>query len=124
MRDRAGDRCDYCHLPQAAVSFAPFHVNHIVAKQHHGKTEDGNLALSCDRCNAYKGPNLTAIDPLTNTLASLFDPRRDIWDEHFEMIGSEIRGLTPIGRATVLLLNMNALRRAASRYAGRLCNSC
>jgi 5-methylcytosine-specific restriction endonuclease McrA len=112
---RACDRCEYCRLPQGAVAFAPFHVEHIVARQHGGKSVLANLALSCDRCNAYKGPNLTAIDPKTMSLVPLFNPRRQSWDEHFVMAGAEIRGLTPTGRATVHLLNMNAARRIALR---------
>jgi hypothetical protein len=37
----------------------------------------------------------------------LFHPRQDDWDVHFEWEGSYIRGKTPIGRATVDLLQMN-----------------
>lgn len=29
---------------------------HIVAKQHGGLDETGNLALACHRCDLYKGP--------------------------------------------------------------------
>lgn len=33
VRQRAGNRCEYCRLPQAAVD-ATFHVDHIIAQQH------------------------------------------------------------------------------------------
>jgi len=44
-----------------------FHVEHIVSRQHGGTDDPSGPALACDRCNAYKGPNLTSIDPDTNT---------------------------------------------------------
>jgi len=75
------------------------------------------LALACDRCNAYKGPNLTSIDPETNAVVPLFSPREDIWGDHFVARGGRIYGLTPKGRATVRLLNMNASRRVELREA-------
>lgn len=80
-------------------------------RQHGGQDIDANLALACDRCNLYKGPNLTTIDSASGSLVRLFDPRRDDWNEHFELAGAEIRGLTSVGRATVSLLKMNAPRR-------------
>ena len=39
----------------------------------------------------------------------LFHPRKDIWDKHFRFEGARLVGLTPIGRATVHVLAMNAL---------------
>ena len=102
-------------MPQAATPLIPFHVEHIVSKQHGGTDDPSGLALACDRCNAYKGPNLTSVDPDTRTLAALFNPRRDVWSDHFVVRGGEILGLTPTGRATVRLLNRNAPRRVELR---------
>ena len=115
VRRRAAQRCEYCHLPQAAVPFAPFHVEHVVARQHRGGDDPTNLALACNRCNLHKGPNLTAIDPETGAVVPLFDPRRQSWEEHFRLEDAEIIGLTPTGRATVRLLNMNAKHRVQLR---------
>ena len=112
---RAGNACEYCRMPQAATPLIPFHVEHIVSKQHGGADDASGLALACDRCNAYKGPNLTSIDPGTRTLVALFHPRRDVWSSHFVVRGGEILGLTATGRATVRLLNMNAPRRVELR---------
>ena len=112
---RAQNSCEYCQIPQPLVPFRPFHVEHIVAKQHGGNDDPDNLCLACDRCNAYKGPNLTAIDPVTNGVSELFHPRRHSWQEHFAFFGPKIIGLTPIGRATVRLLNMNDYRRLSLR---------
>jgi len=114
VQERAGGRCEYCRLPQR-VSDLPFHVEHVVAMQHHGDDDASNLALACDRCNLYKGPNLSGIDPQSQEVVPLFHPRTDAWDEHFVFRGAEIIGITPTGRATVRLLNMNALRRVRLR---------
>ena len=77
VRTRARDRCEYCRIPQAAIPFARFHVEHIRARQHGGDDGPDNLALACRRCNAFKGPNLTAIDALSGDIAPLFNPRLD-----------------------------------------------
>lgn len=107
VRRRADDRCEYCRIPQQATPFIPFHVEHIVAKQHlDGDQEDlSGLALACDRCNVFKGPNLSSIDPATGRKVDLFNPRTDAWSEHFVILNGRIVGLTPIGRATARLLN-------------------
>lgn len=115
VRRRAGERCEYCHLPQAAVPSASFHIEHIVARQHGGDDDLSNLALACDRCNLHKGPNLTGIDPETESVVPLFHPRHDFWDDNFRWNRTEIVGLTASGRATVRLLNMNAKRRLQLR---------
>lgn len=105
---RASNRCEYCGLPQAAEPFFAYHVEHIVARQHGGSDDAENLALACYHCNARKGPNLSALDPESGALVRLFHPRRDRWEEHFELNGIVIVGRTAIGRATVTLLKMNA----------------
>jgi hypothetical protein len=114
VRQRAGARCEYCRLPEAALDL-PLHVEHIVARQHGGADDLWNLCLACDRCNLYKGPNLTSIDPQSGALVPLFHPRQHSWREHFTFRGAEIIGLTPTGRATVRLLNMNATGRVRLR---------
>lgn len=112
---RAGSRCEYCHLPQDAEPLFRFHVEHIIARQHHGSDELENLALACHHCNLHKGPNLTVPDPDDGALVPLFDPRHDAWAEHFRFDGSEIIGLTPIGRATARLLAFDTADRAELR---------
>ena len=117
VQRRASDRCEYCHMPQEATPLITFHVEHIVAKQHVDEDDDDPswLCLACDRCNAYKGTNLTSIDPVTKQKVDLFNPREDAWLDHFEVRGAEIRGITPTGRATARLLVMNAPRRVELR---------
>lgn len=114
---RSGGRCEYCHLREDET-FYSFHVEHIIPRQHDGADSPDNLALSCRRCNLYKGPNLTAIDPLTESIVSLYDPRQQSWDDHFQQLGQEISGLTPTGRATVRLLRMNDHPRTDLRGDG------
>jgi len=91
------------------------HVEHITAKQHGGSDDVDNLALACHRCNLHKGPNLTGIDPQTGQIASLFHPRRDRWSDHFTFEGTRISGISPAGRSTVEVLNMNDARRLELR---------
>jgi hypothetical protein len=86
---------------------APFQIDHIIARQHGGSDRIENLAFACMHCNRYKGPNLAGIDPLTGTLAPLFNPRTDGWAYHFRWEGAEIIGTSPTGRATVIVLFMN-----------------
>lgn len=92
-------------------------MEHVVAKQHGGSDDPAGLALACDRCNAYKGPNLTSIDPDTEAIVPLFHPRVDLWEDHFELRDGQVCGKTAVGRATVRLLNMNAARRVELRLA-------
>jgi hypothetical protein len=110
VRHRADNRCEYCLLPQEHSHLA-HHIEHIVAKQHGGSDDFGNLALACHRCNLCKGPNLTGFDRQSGRIVPLFHPRRDRWTEHFAWRGPRIEGLTAIGRATVLVLGMNDARR-------------
>jgi hypothetical protein len=75
--------CRRRRMPQAATPLIPFHVEHFVSRQHGGTNDPSGLALVCDRCNAYKGPNLTSVDPDRRTVVALFSPRRDVWSDHF-----------------------------------------
>ena len=107
VRERAGNRCEYCHTRQAAEPFITYQVEHVIAKQHGGPDDEANLALACPQCNLHKGPNLAGIDPVTGAIEPLFNPRRHAWDEHFEARGHYLFGRTPTGRTTVRVLLMN-----------------
>src|SRR5260370_30665714 len=100
---------------QEAEPFFAYHIEHIVARQHGGGDDSGNLALACYHCNAHKGPNLSGLDPESAALVRLFHPRQDQWDEHFERNGVLIVGRTAVGRTTVGLLKMNAADRRRLR---------
>lgn len=115
VRERAGGRCEYCRLPESIELTGPFHVEHIIARQHRGTDDLSNLAWACSRCNRHKGTNLSAVDPESRNVISLFNPRQENWEDHFEIVGALIRGTSPAGRATVQLLQMNAERRIELR---------
>jgi hypothetical protein len=107
VRLRAGNRCEYCALPQEFSSLR-FHTEHIIARQHGGSDHPDNLALACPECNFHKGTNLSSMDPDTSQPTSLFHPRRDRWDQHFAHDEeANIIGKTPVGRTTAWLLEMN-----------------
>ena len=102
-------------MPQTEGGLIRFHVDHIRPRQHGGNHAPDNLALACTNCNWNKGPNLSAIDPLTSQEVALFRPRTQTWSEHFALVDLEIVGQTAIGRATVRLLRMNSPDRVEVR---------
>ena len=69
----------------------------------------------CSFCNAAKGSDAAGFDPVSNTLQPLFHPRRDEWDKHFAWIGPRLRGKTPVGRATIVVLRINLPERIEHR---------
>ena len=116
IRRRAGFQCEYCHL-QEALSGLRFHIEHVIAKQHGGKDVRPNLAMACPFCNQRKGTNLAGIDPASKRMVRLFNPRTDVWREHFKMSGILIVGKTSVGRATVAVLAMNNTVQVRTRRA-------
>jgi hypothetical protein len=119
VRERAGNRCEYCQLHQEDSPLATLHIEHIIPKKHEGSDELDNLALACIDCNLHKGSNLAGIDPDTNEVTELFHPRRQEWDAHFVWAGIIIVGQTAVGRATIRVLNMNSEDQLALRPSRR-----
>lgn len=103
---RAQNHCEYCHLSQAGQE-ATFHIDHVIPVNSGGETIAENLALACVSCSLRKSAKETGIDPETREVINLFNPRTDIWDEHFTWVGVRIIGITPKGRATIEELNLN-----------------
>ena len=114
VAERARSCCEY-YLLDERDSYTPHHVDHIVSQKHGGTSDSQNLARACTRCNAWKGSDVSAIDPETDAAIPLFHPRRDRWEDHFEWRGYRIEPLTPVGAATVRLLRLNADQRIAER---------
>jgi hypothetical protein len=104
-------------MQQDALPLATFHVEHIVPRQHGGADDPSNLAIACHHCNLHKGPNLTGIDPESGSIVPLFNPRCEVWEDHFSLVGSGIVGRTSTGRATVRVMEMNAPIRIELRAA-------
>jgi hypothetical protein len=112
--ERAAGQCEYCHLPQTA-SDLPFHIDHIIARQHGGRTVGSNLAAACFGCNLHKGPNLSGRDPVTGKIVRLYHPRRQQWERHFRWAGAVLIGKTATGRATIATLAINSRQRVDLR---------
>jgi hypothetical protein len=113
---RAGNRCEYCQLPQARTILS-HEIDHVIATKHGGLTTAGNLALACFACNHHKGPNVAGIDPATRAVVRLFHPRRHKWSRHFRWDGAVLVGRTPVGRVTVAVLAINLPYRVDLREA-------
>lgn len=108
VQDAAGDRCGYCLSPQRFV-MAKLEVEHIIPRALGGSDEETNLWLSCGLCNRYKGSQIKSTDPATGATVDLFNPRTQLWREHFRwsVDASYIIGITDVGRATVEALKLN-----------------
>lgn len=115
VTERAQGKCEYCLIHQN-VSIYSHEIDHIIALKHGGSTEADNLALACLACNRYKGTDLTSFDPISNAVVRLCNPRYHTWTEHFDLDGARIIGITPTGRASVLLRKLNAPARLLHRH--------
>jgi len=120
VRERARERCEYCLLAETHAFFS-HEPDHIIAEKHRGKTTADNLALACFDCNRFKGSDIASIDPATGSLVALFNPRTQVWSEHFRIKSGKIIPLTAIGRATATLLKFNLAERLEVREI--LCKS-
>ena len=105
---QAGHHCGYCLRTEALMGM-PMTLDHIIPQAAGGSTTEENLWLACRRCNEFKGGQTHAHDPQSGDRVSLFNPRLQIWAEHFAWSkdGVEILGKTPCGRATIVALQMN-----------------
>jgi hypothetical protein len=114
---RASHRCEYCRAPELLFN-SSFEVEHIRPLAHGGTDDDWNLALACRACNGAKHTAMIARDPESGRAVRLFNPRSDIWHDHFDVDTdtAEIAGRTAIGRATVSRLQLNALKHVEARW--------
>jgi 5-methylcytosine-specific restriction endonuclease McrA len=112
--ERAEGHCEYCLLPQTAGAHK-HEPDHIIPKQHDGETTADNLALSCTRCNRYKGYNVGSYDPETGELVPFYNPRVQEWSTHFQLEATIIQPLTPEGRVTAKMLHFNDPDRVQER---------
>lgn len=101
-------RCGYC-LTREEIIGMPLEVDHLIPRSRGGPTREDNLWLACSYCNDYKGTKTVAEDPKSGRVVRLFNPRKDIWEEHFVWteLGIRIAGKTAVGRATVAALQLN-----------------
>jgi len=108
VRERANYLCEYCHSSEEA-SAANFAIDHIMPRSLGGTDDLENLALACQRCNGYRYNFVTGIDPITQEEIQLFNPRIQVWADHFiwSADGLKIIGKTSVGRATCERLDLN-----------------
>ena len=108
VRQRAGNRCEYCLSHQNYV-MGWLQIDHIQPVSKGGSDSGENLCLACELCNQYKWTQTKGIDPQTETPVYLFNPRQQKWSEHFAWSddGTEILGKTMFGRATINALKLN-----------------
>jgi 5-methylcytosine-specific restriction endonuclease McrA len=114
VRQRTNGRCEYCRKPDLVSTYG-YHVDHIIPMAHGGHSELTNLAWACFECNVSKGRDVASYDPETQLLTPLFNPRSDIWEEHFAFQGARILGISAVGRVTVRLLSLNAPDQVETR---------
>ncbi len=116
VHERAGGCCEYCRR-SVDVRLAQFEIDHIVARKCGGDESSDNLCLTCAPCNRHKGAKVAGIDPLTDEATRLFNPCQQVWREHFQInADGSLSGLTPEGRATVIVLRLNEAPRVEQRY--------
>jgi len=106
--ERAHGCCEYCKS-QARFATQSFSTEHIIPRHLGGETTLDNLALACQGCNNHKYTQTEARDPLSNQGVPLYNPRQQRWLEHFAWNDdfTLMIGLTPIGRATINVLQLN-----------------
>jgi HNH endonuclease len=117
VAERAECRCEYCLMPEQFLA-SIFHIDHIRSRKHGGKTILINLAYSCPHCNQNKGSDIaTFIDDKNELTIRFFNPRTDVWQDHFEIHEGKILHKTPIGKATTTILDFNQPERTMLRQA-------
>ena len=114
VAERAGHRCEYCHIHEDDTFFG-CEIDHIISKKHGGNNDPENLALSCLFCNRHKGTDIGSIHPNTGRLTRFFNPRKDRWNKHFQLNNVAIDPLTSIGEVTVRLFALNDPERLLER---------
>lgn len=114
VAQRASFRCEYCLLPEALAIY-PFEIDHIIAIKHGGKSKIENLAYCCARCNRNKGSDLATVLTEDATIVRIFNPRLDVWKDHFEAEHGIIYPKSKIGEATIKLLDFNTPERVIGR---------
>ncbi len=101
-------RCGYCLTAESIVGQS-MELDHLTPQSLGGPTTEENLWLACSLCNAYKGDRVSAQDPESGRFVRLFNPRYQLWEEHFLWVDSGVRmgGKTSVGRATIRAMRLN-----------------
>lgn len=123
MRERAQRHYEYCHA-NAGWQFVRFTSDHVLPQSAGGSDNADNLALACRNCNERRGNRVEGRDPETETVVSLFNPRRERWVDHSVWDTARLRiiGRTSTGRATVVVLDMHDDRHEGMVVRIRQCD--
>lgn len=111
---RASGCCEYCLLHYESAFFT-HEIDHIISLKHKGKNILINFALACYYCNRNKGTDIGSI--YKDEFIRFFNPRKDIWHEHFELDKptATIHALSPIGEVTATIFGFNHIDRIIER---------
>ena len=101
---RANFRCEYCQIHNSDM-FLAFEIDHIIPIKHEGKNDIENLAYACPHCNQHKGTDFATITK--GDIIPLYNPRKELWQDHFETENGEIIPKTQIGEATIKIFKFN-----------------
>ncbi len=109
-------RCEYCKT-SSKLTGMPLTMEHIIPRSLGGSDDLLNLAAACYRCNEFKGAKVSEIDLQTSQSSRLFNPRTDLWIDHFIWIngGIQIAGTSLIGDVTLIALRLNNKDIVAAR---------
>jgi len=111
---RSNGICEYCLIAEDDT-FYGCKADHIISEKHGGRTDAENLAFACVSCNQAKGSDIGSMHWETEQLVRFYNPRTDRWADHFELVGSLIDGLSPIGHVTAQILGFNTGERVLER---------
>ncbi len=109
-------RCGYCQTQEKLIGM-PLEIEHLIPRSRGGPTQEDNLWLACSFCNEHKSMRIVVQDPESGRVVRLFNPRYQVWTDHFEWQESGVRiaGKTDVGRATVAALQLNRAHLVRSR---------
>ncbi len=116
VSQQARYRCGYCQTQEELIGM-PLEIEHLIPRSMGGPTREENLWLACSFCNEHKGTRVVAEDPESGHVVRLFNPRYQLWNDHFEWqeSGLRIAGRTAIGRATVNALQLDRAHLVRAR---------
>ena len=113
---RADFHCEYCLIHEEDTFFG-CEVDHVISEKHGGQSEAENLAYACAFCNRSKGSDIGSITQRTGAFVRFFNPRTDLWADHFALVGVTIIALSDVGEVTARILDFNNSERLFERQA-------
>ena len=115
VRRRGRGLCEYCRSCGEYTGH-DFTIDHITPESRGGTNDFENLCWCCFWCNNFKHVRTKAVDSRTGDVVRLFNPRRELWQDHFRWSRDSTRivARTAVGRVTISALRLNrpALVRA------------